>query len=278
MIDLHCHILPGIDDGAASLEVALEMASAFIADGVTGVACTPHILPGVYQNSGLQIRDAVSRLRAELESRSLPLALYTGADNHIVSDFVGGLRSGHLLSLADSRYVLVEPPHRVAPPRLEEFFFGVLVAGYVPILTHPERLTWINTNYESIARLSQAGVWMQVTAGSLAGKFGRNAQYWGERMLDEGRVQLLATDAHDVLRRPPELAKGREIAAARVGEIEAGHLVVTRPRGVISNAAPSALPLPSGACAAQAAQAWDAAAGAGPHTRGIGRRLRRLFE
>ena len=157
--------------------------------------------------------------------------MVTGADNHIAPSFVAELRSGHLLSLADTRYVLVEPPHHVAPPRLEDLFFSLLVAGYVPILTHPERLTWIKSHYQVIQRLVHAGVWMQITAGSLAGAFGRNARYWGERMLDEGCVHILATDAHDVNRRPPNLSQGRELAAKRVGDTEAQHLVVTRPEG-----------------------------------------------
>src|SRR6516164_8698247 len=139
MIELHCHILPGIDDGAAELSVSLEMARSFVTDGVSVVACTPHILPGLYPNSGPQIRQAVAELQQILDKEGIPLKLVTGADNHIVPSFAEELRSGHLLSLADSRYVLVEPPHQVAPPRLEDLFFNILVAGYVPILTHPER-------------------------------------------------------------------------------------------------------------------------------------------
>ena len=92
------------------------------------------------------------------------------------------------------------------PPDLEDLFFNILVAGYVPILTHPERLSWINSHYQAFEqRLVQAGVWMQLTAGSLAGLFGRNARYWAERMLDEGHAHILATDAHDVGRPPSEL-------------------------------------------------------------------------
>jgi len=244
MIDLHSHILPGIDDGAADLSVSLAMARAFVADGVSVAACTPHILPGLYANTGPDIRKAIDQLQQSLDREQIPLRLATGADNHIVPNFVDGLRSGHLLSLADSRYVLVEPPHHVAPPRLEDLFFNILVAGYIPILTHPERLTWINTHYETIQRLVRGGVWMQITAGSLAGAFGRNARYWAERMLDEGCVHILATDAHDVLRRPPNLSQGRELAAKRVGDIEAYNLVLARPEGVLSNKPPAELSRP----------------------------------
>ena len=199
-----------------------------------------------------QIRQATARLQQTLNREGISLQLVTGADNHIVPDFVAQLRSGHLLSLADTRYVLVEPPHHVAPPRLEDLFFSLLVAGYVPILTHPERLTWISSHYEMVQRLVRAGVWMQITAGSLTGAFGRNARYWGERMLDEGYVHILATDAHDVNRRPPNLSQGRELAAKRVGDAEAQHLVLTRPRGVLLNDLPSNLPKPERAASPKA--------------------------
>jgi protein-tyrosine phosphatase len=245
MIDLHCHILPGIDDGAADLAVSLAMARAFVEDGVTVVACTPHILPGLYHNTGPQIRAAVVQLQSALDEAGIPLKLVAGADVHVVQDFVAGLREGRLLTLADTRYVLVEPPHHTAPARLDEMFFGLLVAGYVPILTHPERLSWINAHYDTMQRLAHAGVWMQITAGSLAGTFGRQPRYWAERMLDEGLVHILATDSHDSLRRPPILGKGRELAAMRVGTIEAEHLVLTRPQGILANELPSNLPLPT---------------------------------
>jgi protein-tyrosine phosphatase len=247
MFDLHCHILPGIDDGAADVSVSIEMAKAFVADGVSVAACTPHILPGLYHNSGSQIREATVALQQVLDGEGIPLQLVPGADNHITPGFVAELRSGHLLSLSDSRYVLVEPPHHVAPPRLEDLFFNLLVGGFVPILTHPERLTWIESHYQTVRRLAQAGVWIQLTASSVAGAFGQTAQYWSERMLDEGLVHILATDAHDVKRRPPNLGEGRGFAAKRVGDLEAENLVVTRPRGVLMNEHPSNLPGPQSA-------------------------------
>jgi protein-tyrosine phosphatase len=288
MIDLHCHILPGLDDGAADLSVSLQMARASVADGVSVVACTPHILPGLYHNSGTVIRAATEQLRQALAREGIPLELVTGADNHIVPDLIAGLRSDHHLCLAESRYVLVEPPHHVVPPRFEDLMFNLMVAGYVPILTHPERLTWINAHYPLIRQLARAGVWMQITAGSLAGAFGRNARYWSERMLDEGCVHLLATDAHDVSRRPPALSRGRELAAARVGEEEAEHLVVTRPRGILVNHIPASLPMPesigssSGGTDADPGDLADGGDGSGDRRPGspvgLAGRLRRFFQ
>ena len=242
MIDLHCHILPSIDDGSRDSAMSVRMAKIFAAEGVTTVACTPHILPGIYHNTGPQIRNAVEALQGVFNDEGVSLRLVPGADAHMTPDFIAGLSSGHILSIGGSRYVLVEPPHHVAPMRLEQFFFDILVAGYVPILTHPERLAWVRQHYDAIRRLAQRGVWMQITAGSLTGSFGRSAQYWAERMLDEGLVHILATDAHDDVRRLPNLAKGRMLAAKRVGEGEAEHLVLTRAWGVLNNEQPANLP------------------------------------
>lgn len=244
MIDLHCHMLPGLDDGACDLETSLEMARMAVADGVTVVACTPHIRPGLYHNTGAQILAATDRLREALQQSRIALELVCGADAHMSVRFTEKLAKREIPTLASSRYVLVEPPDHVAPIRLEQFFFEILIAGYMPILTHPERLRWISDRYQTIERLSRYGVWMQITAGSLTGNFGREPRYWAERMLADGHVHLLATDAHDTHRRAPDLSKGREAAARRVGEREATHMVLTRPRGVIENEPPSSLPLP----------------------------------
>jgi protein-tyrosine phosphatase len=151
------------------------------------------------------------------------------------------------------------------------------VAGFVPILTHPERLTWIESHYPTVQRLAQAGVWMQLTAGSLSGAFGRAPRYWSERMLDEGIVHILATDAHDVERRPPNLGQGREFAAKRVGDIEAEHLVVTRPRGVLMNAHPSNLQGPQSVISASEMVYDDASEGAKNEVRREGAPTNRAF-
>jgi protein-tyrosine phosphatase len=248
MIDLHNHILPGIDDGAADASVAIAMAKMAVEEGTTDMACTPHILPGLYHNNGDRIQRAVAELQQILLCEGVPLNLVSGADVHLVPDLVAGLRDGRLLTLAGSRYVLIEPPHHVYPARLVDALFDLIVAGYVPILTHPERLAWINTHYAEILQLFRGGVWMQITAASLLGKFGKRAQYWSERMLDEGRVHILASDAHDTTRRPVNLRAGRDAAARRVGEEEAEHMVSTRPQGILAGELPSALPLPLAIC------------------------------
>jgi protein-tyrosine phosphatase len=235
-------MLPGIDDGAADLTVSLEMARIAVADGISTVVCTPHILPTVYDNSGPAIRAAVSRLEAALTQVEIPLRVLPGADVHIARDLVEGLSCGRLLSIAGSRYFLLEPPHHVLPPGLQDCVFGLMIAGYLPILTHPERLAWIGQHYDVIQRLAKAGMLMQITGGSLTGRFGKRAQHWSQRMLDEGLVDILATDAHDTKGRPPRLSEGRQAAAERRGDEEARKMVLVRPQAIISNSEPGDLP------------------------------------
>lgn len=239
MIDLHCHLLPGIDDGAPDLRAALAMARAAVADGIRVAACTPHIYPGLYENDRAGIRRALAEFAAQLQRRKIPLQLVIGADVHLTPDLPERLKAGKVPTLHDSRYLLLEPPHHVAPPRFETSVFALILSGYVPVITHPERLTWIENHHAVFRRLAEHGAWMQVTAGALTGRYGRRPRYWGERLLDEGLAHLLATDAHDAERRAPRLAEGRDAAAARVGEAEALRLVMERPQAILRNLDPA---------------------------------------
>lgn len=195
-------------------------------------------------------QQALARLwrcsRSACKQAGLTLRLGVGADTHLVPDILISLRSGRIPTLNGSRYFLLEPPHHVAPPRLSETCFALLTAGYIPIITHPERLSWVEDHYALFQELAGRGVWMQVTAGSLTGRFGHKARYWAEHMLDEGIVHLLATDAHGVRRRPPLLAEGRQAAERWVGPQEAMRLVEDRPQAVVDDLDPSRLPIPPG--------------------------------
>jgi len=238
VIDLHCHILPGIDDGAPDLAEALAMARVAVADGIRVTACTPHIYPGMYENDAAGIRAAIAALREELIREDIPLQLVEGADVHLTPDLLGGLRSGRIPSLNGTRYFLFEPPHHVAPPRIENVVFDLVAAGYVPIVTHPERLSWIDNHYPMFVSLAKGGAWMQLTAGAITGRFGGRAKYWSERMLDEGMVQIIATDAHRADKRPPLLAEARDAVAKRLGDAEAIRMVETRPAAVLRDVPP----------------------------------------
>lgn len=249
--------------------MSVEMARVAAADGIQVIACTPHILPGVYDNVGPTIKAATAILRKALDLAGIPIALVTGADVHIAPDLVTGLRDGRVLALNDSRYILLEPPHHIPPPRLGEYIFSLHTAGYVAVLTHPERLSWIERHYALIKQLARNGVLMQLTAGSLTGRFGPRPRYWAERMLDEGLCHVLATDAHDLDRRPPCMAEGRDAAARIVSEEEAVHLVSTRPRGIIDNVTPGQLPPPV------RAERHDSSSSSSSERRGVLARIKR---
>jgi len=246
VIDLHCHMLPGIDDGAQDMDAALTMARIAVADGITTSACTPHIYAGLYDNTADSIMLALSEFRRQLVNAEIPLEITYGADTHLAPDLVEGLRSKRIPSLHGSRYFLLEPPHHVAPPRLEESVFELLAAGYVPVITHPERLSWISDHHEKFCNMARRGAWLQVTAGSLTGDFGSKAQYWAERLLDEGLIHILASDAHSVDHRPPILTKGVQVVEQTLGSQEAELVVITRPQGVLNNLDPSQLAPPPG--------------------------------
>ena len=242
VIDLHSHILPGIDDGSPDLETSLAMARMAVADGIEVMACTPHFLPGRYENTTDDVRMRVAALNQKFVEEDIYLALVVGADAHIRSDFLDCLKRHQILRLHDSRYVLFEPSHVMLPPQLEQQLSEIVAAGYVPILTHPERFKWIESNYTVFESLVKAGVWMQITAGSLTGKFGPRPQYWAQKMLTEGLVHLLASDAHNTTSRPPILSEAFAVAKLQIGLEEARHLTLTRPKAVLENLAPEDCP------------------------------------
>ncbi len=238
MIDLHCHMLPGIDDGAPDEATSLEMARIAVADGIETTACTPHIYPGLYENDSAGIKARIKSLQSRLFEEGIGLKLTIGADAHLTPELLGRLKAGTAPSLAGGRYFLLEPPHTVAPPRFSEAMFDFVAAGYVPVLTHPERLSWIKQHYPAFVSLVKTGVWMQITAGSLNGRFGEAAKYFGEKMLDEGLVHILATDAHSTRHRAPLLAEGQRAAEKYVGKDEARRLVFDRPQAILDNRPP----------------------------------------
>jgi len=224
-----------LDDGSPDLKTSLAMARIASEDGIDIIACTPHIMPGVYNNSAPGIEHRIEALRDVLNHEGIELQLVSGADVHVAADLVTRIRTGEVLTLNYTRYFLLEPPEHILPPRFEEFVFSLNLSGYVPILTHPERLGWIEARYDLIERLADGGVLMQLTAGSLTGRFGRRPRYWSERMLEEGRVHLLATDAHDTRRRPPILSEASDLVARRLGADEADRLVERNPLHILEN-------------------------------------------
>jgi len=235
MIDLHSHILPNICDGPKSMDVSLEMARMAVDDGITVQACTPHIYPNVYKNNAINIQQGIDAFKEELASHAIPLKLVIGADTHMVPNVLEGLNTGRIPCLNNSRYFLLEPSHHVAVPRFVERTVQIIEAGYTPLITHPERLAWIDTHYSEFEEVARKGAWIQITAGAIDGKFGKKARHWAEKFLEDGLVHIIATDSHNNQHRPPVLSRGVALAESIVGAEEANKMVNERALAVIKN-------------------------------------------
>lgn len=236
MIDLHCHILPSLCDGSPDINTSLKMAEIAVNDGITIQACTPHIYPGLYNNNTDIIKLAMEELQFELNALSIPLKLVVGADVHMVPEVIGGLKKSRIPTLNNSRYFLLEPNHHVPVPRFVEQVVAFVRAGFIPLITHPERLRWLNNDsYSEFITAAKMGAWIQVTAGAIEGKFGRQARYWVNKFLRSGVVHIIATDAHSVKYRPPVLSKALLLAKKIVGSEEADRMVNARAQAVIDN-------------------------------------------
>lgn len=237
MIDLHSHILPGIDDGAIDIDVSIEMARIAVADGITHMACTPHIFTGKYENSSAIILPAIKSLQAVLNDKGIPLQLVCGSDAHISINLIERIMAGEVPTLNNSRYFLLEPPHEVLPPRLVDLVMRMLDVGLIPIITHPERLLWVKRHYNVLIKLSDLGCLLQITAGSILGDFGVTSKKIAGQLLSEGRVAIFASDAHGTGRRRPVLSQAYKYVAEQIGEEEAQQQFQIRPATILANEA-----------------------------------------
>lgn len=232
MIDLHSHLLPGIDDGAPDLEAALAMARAAVAAGITHSVLTPHFQPGRFDN---EIDDVGARLlafRAALAEHGIPLAVAVAGEVRAGPEAMAWAEAGALplLGRLDGQpLVLLEFAHEQLPPGSEKLVAWLVRRGVRPLVAHPERNKAVVRRLDAIAPLVAEGALLQVTADALCGGFGPLPQARAIELLERGWVSVLASDAHNLVRRPPRLEPGRQAAAAIVGEAESWRLVRERP-------------------------------------------------
>ena len=214
MVDIHCHILPGIDDGAESIEISLQMAETAIADGITHVVATPHA-NSVYTFELERIRELRDQLQAQVGNR---LTLVTGCDFHFSYENLQGARQNpHKYTINQKNYLLVEFADYSIPPTIDDTLHQLQLAGLRPIVTHPERNPLIRANPQKLTRWVERGCYVQVTALSLLGRFGPSAQRAADRWLAEDCIHFFASDAHNVTGRPLKLREAFEVVAQRRG-------------------------------------------------------------
>jgi protein-tyrosine phosphatase len=212
MIDLHSHILRGVDDGARSLEESVEIARAALADGIRVIAATPHVRDDWPTGAAL-MEERVAELRSELDEAGIPLHVRRGGE--ISLDWLSRLPTEELrrFTLGGSRYLLVETPYYGWPLDLGDVLASLRTRGFTPVLAHPERNAEVQVRPDRLVPLVEAGMLVQVTAASVDGRIGRRARECGLHLIKDGLAHLLASDAHHASVR----AVGMAAAAKAVG-------------------------------------------------------------
>lgn len=234
LIDLHTHLLPDWDDGPKSWEEAKKMVELAVADGITAICLTPHIFRfSRYQDNQQVLEQRFHQFYERFGSDSR-ISFFRGAEVFVHQDMVQEIKSRNL-SVNQSEYVFVEFPSDQVPAGARELFYRLMLAGYTPIISHPERNEFFGRQPEMLYDFINRGCLAQLTAGSLVGRFGREVQKRAELFLKHHLVQLMASDAHDIEKRPPVLSQGLE-AAIRLIDREIAEAMVNRiPKSILSN-------------------------------------------
>ncbi len=235
MIDLHTHMLPGLDDGATNWKQSLAMARMAVEDGIEEVVCTPHWVAGCFENRRKTIVDLVYTFQEKLDAAQIPLKVYPGAELHLDFDLPRKLESGEVASINDmGRFALIELPSDIVPQNMRHFFWELLSRNITPIIGHPERNNALRRHPSRLFRWVQMGAITQVTAGSLAGRFGTNIRRFAVSLLEHHLVHILATDAHGIQGRIPKLSEGYLEARKIVGEEMARQMVIDNPQQILN--------------------------------------------
>jgi len=239
VIDLHCHLLPGIDDGPATLAEALVMARLAVAHGIREARVTPHLHVGRWDNDRARIAAAVDAYRKALDENHVPLKITFAAEVRASYDIVPLIEEERVpfVGVLDGyKVLLLELPHSHVPVGADKLVDWLLARGIRPMIAHPERNKDILRDADKILPFVRHGCLLQLTADAVAGGFGEDCAARARQFLEEGWVTVLASDAHDTEARPPRITPGREAAARIVGEEEAARLVEENPARILRGA------------------------------------------
>ena len=236
-VDIHNHILPGVDDGASNVVEALEMARLAVASGTDTLVATPH--RGWFLRHAPRpeiVREHVASLQESINRAQIPLTVLPGVEIKLNTNVAEDLIKGKIGTLGDGQWALIEPPFDHIPPYSLIWLQKVIDAGFHVVLAHPERCAGIQTSLAFLKSCAALGVAFQITSGSLLGHFGPKAQSTAEAILTHAAEWplVIASDTHDLHERPPTLlAEARDAAALIVGAEEAQKMVDARPRAMI---------------------------------------------
>jgi protein-tyrosine phosphatase len=244
MIDLHTHILPGIDDGVKTEDDAVAFARMAVDDGIETIVATPHCKEGSYENDRPIVLEAVERLRDRLATEGVNVRIEPGAEVHICADLVQRIRDGRAPTLGDNgKSLLLELSLSQYPVELENLVFELKLQGIEVLFAHPERIRFFEDDpgrYEAVVR---QGAYGQITTGSITGRFGETAREFSEELLRKGLVHVLASDAHNMRGRPPVLSRAIEVMIPWVGEARARAMALDAPRAILEARTPELPPV-----------------------------------
>lgn len=227
MIDLHCHLLPGIDDGARDMPMALDLARASVANGITHAVLTPHIYAGRWDNRLSNLGGVFAEYQQALADAGIPLQVYLGGEVHLLPDAFNLMDAGDLPYIGVWRgykVILLELPDSHIPVGVLKAVELFIRAGYLPMIAHPERNKEVMRNIKRLQPLLKAGCLVQLTAAAVVGKFGAPAHKACLQLLDNGWATVVATDAHNLEHRPPIMLEARAALDELYGE-EAGEVL-----------------------------------------------------
>lgn len=234
LIDIHTHILPGLDDGASNDEDSLRMARVAYEDGITAIIATPHHANGVYLNTAAGVIEHVQTLNLKLAEVGLPITISPGQEIRVHDDLLDAWQRGELLPLASSKYVLLEMPSSRIPQTMGDLVHELGVMGLRPIIAHPERNAEVVSHPERLEELIDLGAYAQVTTHSLLGGFGKRIEQSAWALMKQGNIHIVSSDAHHVERRGFRMGEAYSFIERTMGEQWSAYLQANA-NAVLSN-------------------------------------------
>ncbi len=242
MIDLHCHYLPGIDDGPSTMAEALDLARAAVADGITHAVLTSHVHPDCYPNQRSTLAPAFAAFQAELIHARIPLEVRLGGEARLcpeLIDLIAQREVPFLGTVGGHQILLLEFPHQAIPVGSAKFVTSLLRQGIRPLIAHPERNKAIMDDVMRLREFADLGCWLQITAGSVAGRFGERARETAFHIIDQDWNCLLSTDAHNLGSRAPLLSEARDVISARYSTAMARSMTHTKAARILGLTLPT---------------------------------------